>query len=154
LGGYLGYVRFTPESGHPGVSLGMSASPGIPHRRAIESGRRGAGFRDPSPATGGRMVVMPKRKQKIPMISLRGVTPFVLTPDQWKQLEALYRYDLDVQVRKEIVSATGEFLAFARAEKTGLMSHATGRVKRFSKMASQLLDVINDRRIEDVTRRY
>jgi hypothetical protein len=98
---------------------------------------------------------MPKRKGKIPRITVCAVKPFSLSDENWQKVDAAYGQSIPSEARSQIELATTAFLRVANAEKnTGLMDDALRRASHLRECASQLIDAIGDRPIGDVIRGY
>jgi hypothetical protein len=97
---------------------------------------------------------MPKRKGKIPRITVGPVNPIDLTEKNWREIESAYGKPIPQLGRTQITEVTGRFLRRASAEKTGLMEEATQRATEMRDQAQALDDVINRRATGDSIREY
>ena len=98
---------------------------------------------------------MPRRKGKIPRISVGEVQPFSLSDEAWHRLDVAYGRPTSKETRSQVELAIAQFLRVAQAEKkAGLMDHALQRASHLRECAQQLMDAIGDRAIGDVIREY
>ena len=92
------------------------------------------------------VVLMPKRRPKVPIASLDDVPTIALTDEEWKAIEHPYGRQLNADVRQQITTVTAQYLkdcVFERAAAPREM--ALKRIKRVRRAAVDLEMVMLDR---------
>jgi hypothetical protein len=97
---------------------------------------------------------MPKTKGKIPRITFSAVQPIHFSDGNWRTIEDAYGDPIPQEARLQIEVVTVQFLQFALAENTGSMDDAFRRVTRLRDRSQSLIDAIDARPVDDVTRNY
>jgi hypothetical protein len=93
-------------------------------------------------------------KGKIPRANHINVNKIALGDTDWGGIEEAYGSVISPEVRTLIVAATNGFIREVSAEKTGRMEDAFGRANRLHGRAQALINAINERSPNDVTRQY